>query len=155
MIKILYNIKDFISTILNKYSSEFFLLLIGVSITWIISHFYYTRSNKTRNKFYKKFSTEVRNLIEMDKRKSLSIIELNEILREKIIDDSIEGPFQYKKCPRCGSKNLIHDKDYVVDVNPGDFGEAVYDGTPYEIIECKDCGWKKTELDNLTETFED
>lgn len=155
MIKIIEYLLLTASEFYKNYSLEIKLITTGSFLTWIITHFYHKINTKNQNDIYNKLSTDFKDIIIADKRDSLSIIEINNILREKIIDDNIEGPFQYKKCPRCGSENLNRETDYEVDINTGDFGEPVYDGTPYQIIECRDCDWKKTELYGLSENFEE
>lgn len=132
---------------------EMILFISGALLSWIIAHFYYKLSNKDKNKFFNKFSEEVRNVFLSDKRDTLSIYDINDILRHKIIDKTIEGPFKYKVCPKCGSKNLIRSKDYFVDVDIGDYNEPTYFGIPYDVIECNECGWRKTEEENK-EAFE-
>jgi hypothetical protein len=126
----------------------------GAVISWILTHLYYRRGNRDQNKFFNKFSKDIREMILADKRDSLSVLDLNDLLRKKIIDYEIPGPFKYKACPKCGSSNLWRGKDYWVDVEAGDNGEAVYSGTPYSVIECMDCHWRKAELESNKEAFE-
>ncbi len=83
-----------------------------------------------------------------------NIRELNELLKKEIIDDAIPGPFKYKVCPKCGSEKLKRSVDSYAESEFGDQGEIIYFEVPYNVIECLDCDWRKTEINYYPETFE-
>jgi len=59
---------------------------------------------------------------------------------EEFYDYQSGKVFPHIRCPDCGGKNLVEDKDYIVgDVESGDYA-------PYRLIKCKDCGWEEDEL---------
>jgi len=134
---------------------EILLVIIGAILSWIVAHFYYKLSNKDQNNFFNKFSVEVRNVFLEDKRNTLTVLDINDILKHKIIDKNIPGLFKYKICPKCGSEDLSRSKDYWLDVEKGDDDEPFYTSTPYDVIDCTKCGWRKTEIENKKEAFED
>lgn len=125
------------------------ILIVGVGITWLITHLYNKSNNKNQDIFYNKFSKKVRDIFLADKRDLLSISDINAILRHRILDKNIKGPFKYKLCPSCGSDKITNKIDYVVD---GDH-DNLY-GVPYHIVNCDDCGWEKSQLEADSEAFE-
>ena len=91
---------------------------------------------------FNKLSKEVRTIILEDKRDSLSVKELNELLTKKTIDLKSTKLFPYKCCPKCGSENIEEFDDFLgADVDSD--GLAI----PYWIkaIECNNCGWYDNE----------
>ena len=66
-------------------------LIIGGMISLGITHFYYKKSSKDQNIVFNKLSEEVRDSILNDNRQKLSVFELNELIREKTIDESVAG----------------------------------------------------------------
>lgn len=111
--------------------------IIGALSSWCIAHVYYVKSNKEQQKSFKeqqylfnKLSEDVRLIILSDKRESLSIIELNELLAKKTITDFPKGdPLPYKACPKCGAKELKR-------------GELISNDENYYIIQCQNCAWQ-------------
>jgi len=114
-------------------------IVVGTIITWIITRYYYVRATKNQTDFCNKLSEFTRKVILREK---LTVKELNELLESKTIDKTHKGLFPFKACPKCGSKNLKIGVDY----------DPYYDGddyvsNPFELIQCVDCGWSKTESD--------
>ena len=117
-------------------------IAVGAIITWIITRYYYVRATKDQTDLYNKLSEFTRKLILEDQRKKLNVKELNELLESRTIDKTHKGLFPFKACPKCGSKNLKIDVDY----DPYHDGDD-YVSNPFELIQCVDCGWSKTESD--------
>lgn len=104
-------------------------IILGGLISWWISHVYYVKANQEQQTLFNKLNDDVRATILQDKRSSLSIRELNEILEKKTIKSPINGdPLPYKACPKCGSENLKRK-------------ELVGNDNLYYVIECIDCQW--------------
>ncbi len=108
----------------------------------LISSIYHRKSSKDQKRLSEKLSEEVKAMILESKKDNLTVEELNELIHEKTIDPKSEDIFPYKACPNCGSENI---KRY------GD-GFAEFNGsmeifTPYEVVECEECEWKRTEMD--------
>jgi predicted nucleic-acid-binding Zn-ribbon protein len=119
----------------------FFLgLIFGGLISWGITHAYYKKSSKDQNAVFNKLSEEVRVAILDDNREKLSVLEINELLRDKTIDEEIGEEIPYIACPKCGSDDLERTSDAEVEYGP----VGIESGTPYDIIQCKECGWTKT-----------
>ena len=120
----------------------FFLLglFLGVLVSWGIAHAYYKKSSIEQNKLFNKLSKEVRDAILADNRDKLSILELNELIRDKTIDAHVGESLPYIACPRCGSEDLERTTDVEVEYGP----EGPESGIPYDIIRCKKCNWTKT-----------
>jgi len=118
----------------------------GGVIGWIVAHHYFIRANTAQTKLFNKLPDELRDVILEDQREKLSVAELNEILESKTIDKNHKGRFPYKACPKCGSKKLEIGTDYEVDHNGDNFVRA-----PFELIQCLDCGWSKTEFEENKE----
>jgi hypothetical protein len=115
-------------------------LIIGGLTSWAIAHAYYKKSSKDQNAVFNKLSEEVRVAILDDNREKLSVLELNELIREKTIDEEVGEAIPYMACPKCGSEDLERTTDVEVEYGP----EGIESGTPYDIIRCKECGWTKT-----------
>lgn len=112
-------------------------------LSWLITRYYYIRSTKKEKELYEKLSSEVRNAILEDQRKKLTVEELNKILISKTVNKNHKGPLPYKACPKCGSENLFRGMEYYVI----DSETAV----PLKFVECIDCGWKMTEMEELNQ----
>lgn len=121
-------------------------LAIGGAISWAITYWYYVRSERDQKAVYEKLSSEIKEVILSDKRESLSVQDLNALLRKRVIDRKSTDSLPYKVCPKCGSENIYPGKDYIVDIGPGDDGMPFQTATPYKTIECYDCGWRDDEI---------
>ncbi len=120
------------------------LFCAGVIITWFITHLYYAKSSKG----FTKLSPDLQESILQASGKALTIKDLNALIDTRVIDQSDSDSLPFKACPKCGSKNIVHDTDWLVDEEMGDNGySSVTAGTPYPTVECKECGWKKTAID--------
>ena len=118
-------------------------LIIGGSISLIITHIYYKKSSSDQKVIFNKLSQDIRNAILSDTREKLSVAELNEIITEKSIDFNSKHPLPYVACPKCGSKNLLDKSDVEVDYDEDEPSLVCH----YNIITCQDCGWSKNTLD--------
>jgi len=130
--------------------SSIFSFVLGLIASWIIAHFYYKKSNHDQNDLFNKLPEYIRQGLLEDQREKLSVKELNELIRLKTIDEMKKGFDAFKACPQCGSNSLTIGKelyDVDVDYKPGE-GESFYPSY-VECITCGDCGWKKTEADDL------
>jgi predicted nucleic-acid-binding Zn-ribbon protein len=128
-------------------------LVLGGAISWFITHSYYVRSSRDQRAVFGKLSSEIKALILSDKRASLTVVELNAILRDRVINDGSRDELPYKVCPKCGSNNIDRDRDYIVDAEMGDDGMPVYTGTPYKTIRCENCGWTDDEIRRDVDRF--
>ena len=137
------------------------IAIISCIVTWLTARHYYIKDNKGHAKKNKEMKEELKEMKSMlnklpddflkklkeDKRESLSVKELNKLLKEKTIDEELNDIFPYIACPTCGSEKLIRGFDYDVDTDIGDDGELMAQGIPYKLIYCKNCEWQKTELE--------
>lgn len=121
-------------------------LIIGGLLSWGITHWYYVRSSRDQTSLYNKLSSELKGLILADERSNLSVKDLNELLRNTVIDETSTDTLAYRICPKCGSENLWRSNDYIVEVEMGDEGMPFETATPYKTIECDDCGWRDDEI---------
>ncbi len=115
-------------------------VIIGGIVSWVISHAYYKKASQDQNVIFNKLSKEIRDAILNDNRDKLSVLELNELLREKTIDAEVGEAIPYVACPKCGSEDLERTSDAEVEYGP----EGIESGIPYDIIRCKECNWTKT-----------
>ena len=120
----------------------FFILgiIIGGVVSWFIAHVYYKKATKDQDIVFNKLSRELRDAILNDNRKKLSVLDLNELIREKTIDIEVGEAIPYLACPKCGSDDLERTSDVEVDY----VHEGPEFASPYDIIRCKECGWTKT-----------
>jgi hypothetical protein len=103
--------------------------ILGGLISWGIAHTYYAKSSRDQKAVFNKLTKEVRSIILQDKRESLTVQELNELLEKKTIKNPIgDDPLPYKACPKCGSENLRR-------------GELFTQDDSYYVIQCADCQW--------------
>jgi len=113
---------------------EIALLIIGVVLgagcSWLVTHWYYRKSNADQGLVYDKLTDEVRQLIRDDQRTRISVRELNELLDQRTIDPNSSAPLPFLACPRCGSENLSHKSAT----------DAQHDEI-YYMIDCRDCHW--------------
>ena len=122
-------------------------IVAGAAASWLITHFYSAKGSRDQNTLYNKLTAEVRDAILADKRASLSVRELNELLSDRTINPAAVGPLPYKACPRCGSTSIEHDEDALVDGDVSD-GMLVLEHYPYKIVRCTKCDWAASELDD-------
>jgi hypothetical protein len=114
---------------------EIILLFIGAGLGWVITHNYSAKASSEQSKLFEKLSDELRDIILTDSSKKLTVLDLNNILNDKILDKNDEGPLNYKLCPKCGSKNLSKVIYY----------EDIYsDWDNHFTIECQECKWTKS-----------
>ena len=64
-------------------------LVLGALASWRITHIYYKKSSVDQNALFNKLSKEVRDVILNDNRNKLSVLELNELIRGKTIDEEV------------------------------------------------------------------
>jgi len=121
-------------------------LILGGLTSWAITHWYYVRSGRDQKSIFNKLSSDLKELILSDKRASLSVADLNDLLCERVIDRTSDEHLPYKVCPKCGSENIFRSKDFIMEAEPGDDGMPFHTATPYKTIECDDCGWKDDEI---------
>lgn len=124
-----------------------FEIFVSLGLGILITHFYHILSDRNQKLLYKKLSSELRDIILSDKRKSITVSRLNELLRNKTLDAKYDKELPYKACPKCGSENLVRSKDFIVDEEAGDDGLPFQTTTPYKTIECDDCGWRDDEIE--------
>jgi len=115
-------------------------IIAGAIASWAITHFYYRRSSSDLAIIGRKLSDELKAIILADKRDSLDVAELNELLTKKTIRPGKEGIHRYVACPKCGSPKLVKGTDYVVDTDEDC-------RVPYDNVSCQDCGWKESDVD--------
>lgn len=115
-------------------------LILGGLSSWGLAHVYYRRASQDQKTLFNKLSEEVRDAILHDNREKLSVSELNELIREKTVDEDVGGVLPYAACPKCGSEDLERTSDVEVDYGP----EGPELGGYYDIVRCKECDWKKT-----------
>ena len=115
-------------------------LIIGGMISLGITYVYYKKSSKDQDVVFNKLSEEVRDAILNDNREKLSVFELNELIREKTIDEEVGEAIPYLACPKCGSEDLERTSDVEVDYGT----ESPELAGHYDIVRCKECGWTKT-----------
>lgn len=119
---------------------------LGGLVSWFITHMYFIKTGKDQKTLYNKLSNELRDLIISDKRDSLSVQDLNERIRGRVLDYNSNNTLSYKACPKCGSENIYNDIDYIPEVEEGDDGTLYQIGTPYDTIKCMECGWRDDEI---------
>jgi len=122
-------------------------IVAGAVASLIITHLYFAKGSRDQTALYNKLTEEIRGVILADKRASLSVRELNELLSALTIDPAAAGPLPYKACPRCGSISIQHDVDALVDGDASD-GMFVLEHYPYKIVRCTSCDWAASELDD-------
>jgi predicted RNA-binding Zn-ribbon protein involved in translation (DUF1610 family) len=115
-------------------------LVLGGLISWGIAHGYYKKASRDQTAIFNKLSEEVRHAILDDNREKLSVLELNELIREKTIDKEVGEAIPYMLCPKCGSEDLERTSDVEVDYGP----EGPQLAGHYDVLRCKSCGWTKT-----------
>ena len=120
----------------------------GAVASFLITHAYYVRSTKSQKEVFEKLSEDLRTIILGDRRESLSVKELNELIRKHTYDPEADERFPYRACPKCGSQELYMDVDTVVDGEMDD-GIPVLTATHFDKIVCDTCGWSKSVLDDL------
>jgi hypothetical protein len=127
---------------------EISIFILGAFISWFLNHIYYRKNSSEQKQLFRKLPAEIIQGVLDAKTEKLTIMDLNKLLRQHVIDDSGEGLNRYTKCPKCGSTKLKHGIDYFVDYEPDDFGGANPLGYPYKVVECMSCGWSKNEVDS-------
>lgn len=108
-------------------------IISGGILSWIITHFYYKKSNEKQNTqnelLSKKLSADVKKIILNNNANNLSIKDLNKLLEEKTIVLNSNDPLPFKACPKCGNTHLIRSTG----INNRE--------EDYYLIKCEKCGW--------------
>ena len=112
---------------------EIVLLILGAAIGWLVTYIYSCRSSQEQSRLFNKLSSELRQVILEDKRKSLSVSDLNELLTNKTLDTASPEPLPYLRCPKCGSQILKRKQYY----------DSSNDTVSYN-ISCKECSWTES-----------
>jgi hypothetical protein len=113
---------------------------------WLVSYWFYRRHKNESMALSTKLSVDARRFLLEDSRESLGLTDIIQLFHEKIIDehlDLLDGPFPYRRCPKCGSKRIrrfVFKPDGTPDVNhapttPPIAGEAFH-------ILCRSCGYQ-------------
>lgn len=121
-------------------------IILGGVVSWVIARRFYLLAHRDQKILYNKLSSEIRETILSDKRESITVSQLNDLLRKKTLDVSGNTELPYKVCPKCGSDNLNLNKDFLFEEEAGDNGLPFQIPIPYKTIECVDCGWKDDEI---------
>lgn len=123
---------------------EIFLALIGAALGWIANHLYSRQGSKELRISHAELRTLIEKLpdtfvaaITSDRRKTLTVKELNSLLRQLTVD---EATGQYKTCPKCGSTHLKEFHDSEVDADY----DGVYLICSHDGVQCLDCDWRYT-----------
>lgn len=125
--------------------------VFGALLSWLFTHVYYKKSSRDAMTLYNKLSKDSRDLILESKNSSLTVKDLNTLLKNRVLDEKTNEFFKHRVCPVCGSTNLERNVDHLVDAEPGDGGLPIYSAIEYPTIECLDCGWKKSGIDDDAE----
>ena len=112
---------------------EIALLIIGATIGWLVTHIYSVRNGREQKAVFNKLSSEIRQIIFEDKRASLSVAELNQLLTERTVDGESQEPLPYVRCPKCGSDDLKRKQYY----------DSSNDTVSYN-IRCEECRWTES-----------
>jgi Zn ribbon nucleic-acid-binding protein len=121
-------------------------IILGGIVSWVIARRFYLLAHRDQQILFNKLTSDVRETILSDKRESITVSQLNDLLRKKTLDASGNNELPYKVCPKCGSDNLIRNKDFLAEDESGDDGLPFQTPIPYKTIECVDCGWKDDEV---------
>jgi len=92
--------------------SNILFFVFGALLSWFFSHLYYKKSSKDAFILYNKLSKDSRDLILESKNSSLTVRDLNILLKERVIDEKSNTFFKHRICPKCGSNNLKRDADH-------------------------------------------
>lgn len=121
---------------------------LGGLLSWLVTYVYYVKANRQSSviaaehkALLQKLPAEFLDALHADKRAALTVLELNELLRERTIDGTSTDIFPYKACPQCGSDNIYDTKD-VFGEHDGDDWIPVW----YRVKKCEECGWQTDEL---------
>jgi len=121
---------------------SFVYFVVGAGIAWFFAYLFYKKGSKGFNKLSDELKTAI---INSPKETPLTVKDLNAIIDKRVVDETMESnELPYKACPKCGSENLARGEDVLVDYDADGFSMT---GTPYPTIECLDCGWEKTAID--------
>ncbi len=121
-------------------------LFLMFAAGWLIAYFFYRRRQRAGERIYAKLSVDARNFLLNDPRERLGLADIIALFYEKIIAehlDSLDQPFPYKRCPRCGSKKV---RRFVVKADGTTDFQNVPDTPPIAGEEfnifCPVCGYK-------------
>jgi hypothetical protein len=103
--------------------SEFIFLAIGAVVSLLVDRLYYKFFE--RRSFEKRLREIFSEAIKNDKKKSITVKEINLLLKKKVFNKKGE----YIACPKCGGKI---EEGVLIDSNNDEI---------YETIKCKNCGW--------------
>jgi hypothetical protein len=116
----------------------------GLVVGWPVTHLYHLKSSREQRELFRRIPEQVRDAVLKDPRGSLSVPELNALLRAKVIDPRSEASLPYRACPQCGSADLGFGPElHSVETETDGFQYPVWvDG-----VFCKACQWKLTLAD--------
>jgi hypothetical protein len=120
------------------------ILLFGLG--WLVAYFFYRRHKTETQKLFDKLNHDARNFILSDPRTRLGLTDIIDLFHEKIINehlDALGDPFPYKRCPKCGSKNIrrfVLQHDGTPDLVHAPATPPIA-GEEFKIL-CRSCGYR-------------
>lgn len=126
--------------------------LIGIIVTWRITKISTYQSTEEFRKEFEQtkielretkkvlevLPDEVKKIIRESNVEKLTIKELNQLINEKVIDDKSSDLLPYKRCPKCGSKNI--EKTHIAFAD-WDIEGGAHLGGYLDQLSCNDCDW--------------
>ena len=79
---------------------------LGALLSWLITSIYSRHSASDSEKIAKKLNHDLRQVILETDRENISVIQLNELIKEKTELDNKTGIHRYIACPKCGSSDI-------------------------------------------------
>jgi DNA-directed RNA polymerase subunit RPC12/RpoP len=136
-------------------------LILGFGAGWIIAYYFFRRRRSGSDRVYQKLSMDAKNFILNDPREKLGLADIIALFYDKIISehlDSLDQPFPYKRCPKCGSKKVrrfILRPDGTLDLQGAPTSPPIA-GEEFT-IQCRSCGYQdavKTRQDSRANRLE-
>lgn len=130
----------------------FFYFILGVLITALISFYFYGKQKKDQRRETRQLIETLRAEILSSSRESFSVLELNKIIDDLVLDKNLvekKDPLPYKKCPKCESSALKRVSNVEVDVDDGNIIPIYF----RETISCENCDWEKTAYTDMKGRF--
>ena len=121
---------------------------LGGLASWLVTHVYHVKGNNALRRLVDRLPDVVRLAVQASTVEKLTVDELNEALRARVIDETRASGFPYKACPCCGSEDLVVSKEfYDADPEADEDGHINWSPIFCPTLTCMSCGWKENAID--------
>ncbi|MCX6101156.1 MAG: hypothetical protein NTV92_07015 [Candidatus Bipolaricaulota bacterium] len=133
-------------------------LLVGAALgglaSWLVTHVYHLKASRDLRRVVDRLPDVVREAVQESTLDKLTVDDLNDALRARVVDATRASGFPYKACPRCGSQDLAITKQFhSAEPDSDEDGNINWSPINCATISCMSCGWSENEIDGARPVY--